>query len=263
MRTLEVETSRLTIRLTQIFSLIFWGLTLYVNFSGVGRNVALISNKYTNLITPAPLTFAIWGIIYLSVSAYVIWQLLSIFSTSALYQIDHVIYKIGLLFMISCAFNCLWLFAWTSDRLLISVILIFGLLFSLIEINQRIYTLLPNSPSYRLFLRWPFGIYLGWITIAALTNVAAYLVKIGWAGFGLSERSWTIFILVIASLISIWNVRRMNNLSFGLASIWGLGGVLLARSNDANGIANMVGITLIIAMFLILISILSRLKRWA
>lgn len=36
----------------------------------------------------------------------------------------------------------------------------------------------------------PFSLYLGWISVAAIANVAAVLDSAGWSGWGLSQEAW-------------------------------------------------------------------------
>ena len=41
-----------------------------------GQTMAAISAKYSSLFTPAGFTFSIWGVIYLALLAFVVWQAL-------------------------------------------------------------------------------------------------------------------------------------------------------------------------------------------
>ena len=37
----------------------------------------------------------------------------------------------------------------------------------------------------KLFIRLPFSVYFGWITVATIANITTLLVDIGWNGFGI------------------------------------------------------------------------------
>ena len=231
-------TNSAIIKTVQVLSPLFLGIVLYINYQSVnlpinGVSTKEISDMYSNLFTPAPITFSVWGIIYLGLVVYVIWQLRSVFSNVAVPEVDVVVQKIGVLFLMSCIFNGAWIFAWHSDKLLFSVILMLGLLLTLIEINKMISYRLPNTPQYKAVLKIPFGLYLGWISIATIANIAAYLTKINWNGFGLDARFWQMLMVLVGSLIACWAVAKLNNVAYGIVVIWGLGGILMVRMNDA------------------------------
>jgi len=44
-----------------------------------------------------------------------------------------------------------------------------------------------------------FSVYLGWITIASIANVAVTLVSIGWAGFGIGPTTWATLVVAVVS----------------------------------------------------------------
>jgi hypothetical protein len=227
-----------------------------------GTSVRELSDKYSNLFTPAPITFAVWGVIYLALTIYVIVQLKSLFSKVAADPIVVVIRRVGVLFIFSCFFNSAWLVAWHHEKLFYSVLLMIGLLLTLIEINRRISFDLPISPQYRLYLKIPFGLYLGWISIAIIANIAAYLTKTEWDGFGLDPRFWQMFMVLFGTLITCWSVFKLNNVAQGLVVLWALGGILMVRINDAIPSLS-VNLLITFCALLILFTTLNRTKYWA
>lgn len=57
---------------------------LIVNYLAVtlplgGMTTGALSDLYPNLFTPAALTFSIWGVIYLLLFAFVIWQIVDFY----------------------------------------------------------------------------------------------------------------------------------------------------------------------------------------
>ena len=165
-----------TVRSILILNLIFFLGMLFINYESFvghinGVSINVLSDKYINLFTPAPITFCVWGVIYLGLFLYVIWQLKSVFHKNIAPNVYMVAQKIGVLFLLSCVFNAAWLFAWHYDKLLFSTLIMAGLLFTLIEINRSISFELTSTPNYRMYLKIPFGLYLGWISIAMISNV--------------------------------------------------------------------------------------------
>ena len=170
--------------------------------------------------------------------------------------------KIGVLFLLSCVFNAAWLFAWHYDKLLFSTLLMAGLLFTLIEINRRISFELTATPNYRMYLKIPFGLYLGWISIAMISNVAAYLTKIEWNGFGLDPRFWQMTMVLFATIIACWSVIKLNNVAYGIIVLWALGGILMVRLADAIPSFSM-NLLVTLCALLVLFTTLNRTKYWA
>ena len=261
-----MQTRTFLIKTIQILSVLFLAGVLYVNYLSVtlpinGITTEEVSDKYSNLFTPAAITFSVWGVIYLGLVMYVIWQLQTLFSSKYLLEVDLVVRKIGVLFLITCLLNVAWLYAWHYEKLFYSVLIMAGLLFSLISINKRISFELPNTPQYKLFLKVPFGMYLGWISIAFISNVAAYLTKTGWEGLGLDPRFWQMAMVTFATVISCWAVSKLNNVAYGLVVLWALGGLLMFRISD--GMPS-ITVTLLITVcaLIILITTINRIKRW-
>lgn len=250
-----------------VLSLTFFLGMLFINYGSMmglinGVTINELSNNYTNLFTPAPITFAVWGVIYAGLFMYVIWQLKSIFSKNISPDVYMVTQKIGVLFLISCVLNAAWVFAWHYDKLFFSTLIMVGLLITLIKINKRISFELTETPQYRLFLKVPFGLYLGWISIAMISNVAAYLTKIEWNGFGLDPRFWQMTMVLVGSLIACWSVNKLNNVAYGVTVLWALGGILMVRLADAIPSLSM-NLLVTLCALLVLFTTLNRTKYWA
>lgn len=82
---------------------------------------------------------------------------------------------------------------------------------------------LSNPPFKKIiFLWWPFCIYSGWIAVALIANIAAYLTKIQWDGFGLSQITWTIIMILVAGAINLFMTWKRNMREFTLVGVWGL-----------------------------------------
>ena len=51
------------------------------------------------------------------------------------------------------------------------------------------------------FVRFPFSLYAGWLTVATIVNVAGVLAVSGWDGFGLPYPVWGVVMLLVAAAI--------------------------------------------------------------
>ncbi|MGZ5220496.1 MAG: hypothetical protein ACXWC7_10465 [Chitinophagaceae bacterium] len=221
----------------------------YLSNTGIfnGNTMAVVSARLQNLFTPAGYAFSIWGLIYLGLFAFVIYQGRSLFTKMA---DDRIVLKIGWWFVVSCISNCLWVLAWLYDYTGLSVLLMLLLLFSLtriiVKLNmEREKVQLKES----VFACWPFAIYSGWITVALIANVAAYLTKIQWGAWGISETSWAIIMICIAGVINLFVTWNRNMSEFALVGAWALVAIAVANRQVSQPVV-LVALTVSVILFM-------------
>jgi hypothetical protein len=221
------------------------------------RSTGAVSNAYQNLFAPAGLTFSIWGLIYLLLAGYTLYQF-GLFQSDKGNRRIELFKKIGLYFILSSLANIAWIFSWHYDFIGISVLLMGLILFSLIKIAD---ILNKEKLSFKeeVLIHTPFSIYFGWITVAAIANITVFLVSINWNGFGISDQIWTVIMLLAGLLIGHLRIRRDRNIAYGLVLIWAYAGILLKHLsiNGFNGQYPEVIIAAIICIFGFLISLIS------
>jgi hypothetical protein len=206
----------------------------YLSNTGILNNTTIgeVSDGLNTLFTPAGYAFSIWGIIYLLLLGFAIYQGRSLFVKV---RDDSFVEKIGFWFVISCIANSAWVFFWIYEYTGWSCVFIFILLISLFKIVWNNRMELWDAPiTVIVFLWWPFVIYSGWVTVASIANVSAYLVKIGWDGFGLSAVSWTIIMIIIASIINLLMIWKRNLREFGMVGVWALIAIGVANNSDGD-----------------------------
>jgi hypothetical protein len=213
-------------------------ITIVINYlsnTGIfnGKTMAKVSAEYQNLFTPAGYAFSIWGLIYLGLSLFVIYYGRSVFILNI--DDDQTILEIGWWFVISCLANSLWIMAWLYKYILLTILLMVLLFVSLLKIVVNTKIGMANAPLKKLiFLWWPFSIYSGWISVALIANVAAYLTKIEWNRFGISETTWTIVIFIIAGSVHIFMIWKRNMSIFALAAVWALLAIAVTNQHQNN-----------------------------
>lgn len=206
--------------LVVILLLIFWS---YIsNVTGInGNTVATLSDKYATLFTPAAYAFSMWGLIFLSLLAHCFFQIKTAFFSTPSKKGDYIL-DIGPWLIIANIGTIAWLWFWLTDVTWLSVIIIVSILASLlriiIKLNMEHGTV---SASIRRSVWFPISIYSGWITIAVIANVSAYLVKIEWTPF-LSESTWAIIMMLIATTINLMMIGLRNMRVFAAIGFWGL-----------------------------------------
>jgi hypothetical protein len=185
-----------------------------------------ISDLYPNLFTPAGVTFSIWGLIYLLLFGYVLYQI-GVFQKSKDKKREKLFQKISPYFIISSVANIFWIFAWHYTLTGISVVFMFILLFSLIKIADILREEKISNKKDKLFILLPFSIYFGWITVATIANITVFLVSVGWDGFGISKEIWTVIVLLVGALIGVARMFKDKNIPYGVVFIWAYFGIWL------------------------------------
>ena len=218
------------------FFLIFTVIFNYLNNTGIfnGKTIGNVSNQYHNLFTPAGYAFSIWGIIYLLLLGFVIYTGRSLFNP-AKNEVDGFVEKIGWWFVISCVANCAWIVTWLYGFTGLSVIV---LLISLVALLIILKEALPyrKNAAQKWWINIPFQIYSGWVSVALIAATAAWLTKIGWNGWGISEVNWTIILMVLASIIHLFMTWKKNAPIFALVAVWALIAIAVANREASSEI---------------------------
>lgn len=128
--------------------------------------------------------------------------------------------------------NAIWILTWHYKLIELSLLLIIGMLVCLILINQHTKKA-DLSFKDKFFIRLPFSIYFGWLTVATIANVTTLLIKINWGRFGISEVIWTILILIVGAAIGILTTLRNKDFFYGLVFIWAYIGIYIKHVSEA------------------------------
>jgi hypothetical protein len=229
--------------------------TLPINNKTTGE----LSDKYPNLFVPAGLTFSIWGLIYILLAIFVIYQLIVTVRKDEAKL--NPFQKIGYLFFISSILNVGWIFAWHYEIVPLSLVIMLLLLGSLLAIYIRLgdgKKVAPQEEKYLAHL--PFSIYLGWITIATIANVTTLLVNLNWNRFGISEQFWAVAVIIVGIAITLSVLLRRQDIYYSLVVDWALLGILIKRIADPVPVQSVVIVT-IVGLALITAGILVQLAR--
>lgn len=218
-----------------------------------GKLTGVISDSYPNLFAPAGFTFAVWGVIYLLLALFVIFQF-GVFRDKAPGISDQTLHEIRLLFIINALANSAWIFTWHYDLLPLSVLLMAVILVTLILIVKKIKS--SNlSKTETLFVKAPFGVYYGWITVATIANVTTLLVSLNWNGFGLPETVWMIALLLIGTAIAASVILINRDVFYGLVPVWAYIGIIAKHLTFFSGRYPEVIVTASICILVFLVAI--------
>lgn len=187
-----------------------------------------VSDAYPNLFAPAAVTFSIWGVIYTLLAAYTIYQT-GIFHKKIPASTGPLMADINTFYIISSAANMLWIFSWHYHLIGISVIFMLIILYCLIKI-AAITKRQQLSAKETFLIRVPFSVYFGWITVATIANITALLVSINWDGFGLTDQTWTVIVLLVGAAIGLFRMLKDSDTIYGLVFIWAYSGIWIKHT---------------------------------
>jgi len=190
-----------------------------------GQSTGEISDRFPSLFTPAGYVFSIWGVIYLGLLAYMVYQALPAQRTNPRLR------AIGWPYVISGVANSIWIFLWHYNQFALSLVVMLVLLASLIVIYQR---LSPWRATVTTGERWtthiPFSIYLGWITVATVANAATVLLDIGWDGGFLPPMAWSLLMISVATLIGLFFAMIKRDVAYVAVLVWAFAGIAVKQS---------------------------------
>lgn len=179
-----------------------------------------ISDKYPSFLTPAGYAFVIWGLIYIGMLAFSIYQALP----SQAERFD----KIRSIYILSCVTNCAWIYLWHHELILICLFTIFVLLGTLVFINLNLSR--KSSMAETLLVRVPFALYFGWVTTAAILNFTIALVYLGVSAP--ETVSIVLACVLIAAAVILGAIIRpvLSNSAYPLAIAWALTAIAVKQS---------------------------------
>lgn len=219
-----------------------------------GLKTGEVSDLYPNLFTPAALTFSIWGVIYVLLGGYILYQFGFFSKKDGSFSKD-LIEKIGLYFTISSIANTAWMFVWHYRSIGLSLAMMVVILVCLIIIN--IMTAKAElAVREKIFVRLPFSIYFGWITVATIANIIAFLVSVEWIGLGVPQWLLIVAVLIVGLVIAATTMFKNQNLGYGAAVIWAYIGILIKHTsrNGFGGKYPFVILVLILSIIILLIA---------
>ena len=163
-----------------------------------GKDTGEISDQFNVYFVPAGYVFAIWGLIYLALIAY------SIFQALPSQRENPRLRRIGYLYVLSCVANIAWIFLWHYEVFAITIVAMIALLLLLIFTYLALGIGRSSASTGETWLvRIPFSIYLGWITVATIANATSLLDYLGWSGWGIAPEVWALIMLVAGALITL------------------------------------------------------------
>jgi hypothetical protein len=212
-----------------------------------GVTTGEVSNAYPSLFTPPGWVFAIWGLIYAALCIFAVYQLRP--SQRGRPYLLHV----GWFHVLSAVCNCTWLVvfhfsygrAGLAPLTLLPMYLLFASLLA-IYLRLRIGLEAVGTPE-KLAVHVPFSLYLGWVTLATMTNTA-FVLNAAVPEIPLSiQRLFTAVLLLAVLAVGLLILRNRRDLVFALVIVWAASGIAATRSAYPEIAATATGTAIVIA----------------
>jgi hypothetical protein len=185
-----------------------------------GLNTGQISDRFKVYFVPAGYVFSIWGLIYLGLIAYTIYQAFPAQRNNPRLRAT------GWWIVLGGLANIAWILLWHFEIFPLTILVMLVLLASLIITYLRLGIGRTDvSKAETWLVRVPFSIYLGWITVATVANATSLLDYLKWNAFGLMPETWMIIILAAVLVISVSMSITRRDIAYTLVILWALVGI--------------------------------------
>ncbi|SEU06022.1 hypothetical protein [Hymenobacter actinosclerus] len=189
-----------------------------------GQTNAVVSGKYPTPVTPAGYAFSIWGLIFLSLLVYAAWQLLPAQRRNPLPDL------LARPLVLANGLTGLWLVLFAYELLPLSALVMVGILAALALAYGRLRRQARQEPAtVPLWVNLPFGLYLGWISVALVVNATVALGQY-WQPGPAKGVEWGIILMGIVAGLALNVTGRFRELAYPAAVAWGLAGIWVARN---------------------------------
>ncbi|MEA5077585.1 MAG: hypothetical protein VB013_03355 [Anaerolineaceae bacterium] len=191
---------------------------LPINGLGTGE----ISDAFKVFFVPSGYVFSIWGIIYLGLIAFAVYQALPAQKHNT--RLD----SIDGWFLLSSLANCVWIYLWHYQLFVLTLLAMAALLISLIMIYLKLDIGKSSvSSGEKWWVRVPFSIYLGWVSVATVANVSDVLYYLGWTGGAIAPQVWAAVLLAVATLLGALMAFTRRDTAYVLVLVWAFIGIAL------------------------------------
>jgi hypothetical protein len=218
-----------------------------------GDKIGNISDQYPTLVVPAGYAFAIWSIIFALSLGYAIYQALPSRRESPLLR------AVGWFTASAFLANSVWMAIFPRYLFVLSVAVILWILVSLVLAVVAMAKVDPRPSGVDYWLVYvTINLFLGWITIATVANVAQTLVALEWNGWGVGPVAWAVVVLLLAGAIASTVVAvTRGNLPYAVAVVWALAAVVVKQLPSETAVAVVAGVA---ALAVISSAVLSTLR---
>jgi hypothetical protein len=221
------------ITLNQIITILATLITITVNGLANalpinGQSTGEISDRFAIYFVPAGYVFSIWGLIYLGLIAFTVYQAFPAQRENELLKKIYPAYWIGSLA------NAAWILLWHYEFFPITLLAMFTILATLLVIQTQLSKVRSQMDRcQKWYVQYPFSIYLGWISVATIANLSQVLFYINWEGWGIPPAVWAVIMLAVATILGLLMAWREYDIPYVLVLVWAFWGIAVSQADTA------------------------------
>ncbi|WP_230684910.1 tryptophan-rich sensory protein [Cellulomonas sp. JZ18] len=180
-------------------------------------------------LAPDRPAFSIWSAVYTGLAVFAVVQALPRRAG------DRRLRAVSWWVLASMVLNALWIATVQADSVGGSVLVILALVAVLATVLVRLVRIPHTDTAASLVTDVTVGLYLGWVSVATLANVAAFLAVAEVGGLGLGATTWSVVVLAVAAVLAVAYAvvargRPSVAVPIGLATAWGLTWIGVGRT---------------------------------
>lgn len=182
---------------------------------------------YPVLFTPASYVFSIWGLIYVLLIGFVVYQALPKYRDNPYNE------AVGVLFALTSLLNIFWILAWHYLQIPLSMLIMVLLLFVLLVIYFRVKNESARASLLdKIFVKLSFRLYLAWICAAVLANLNVMLYHFGWLGTGFGGALFTALMIILGAAVALYLFYVWSDYVFPLVFAWAFIGIGVRHGSE-------------------------------
>lgn len=213
-------------RILQVLNLVALVATLIMNGISqsdlVPNTVGALGESRAIFFLPAGYVFAIWGVIYIGMIGFIIYQFRPVAVEKG------VVDRVGIWFIVSSIANSVWVILFVYDQIWISTVVIVVLLLSLLMVYRNLGIGVREIDwQERWAVHIPFSIYLGWVSVATVANFSAALYTSGneVTLLGINADVWAVIMLAVAAVLAFAMLYFRRDIAYALVVVWAVVGI--------------------------------------
>ena len=180
-------------------------------------------------VAPDTPAFSIWSVVYTGLVVFAVVQALPRQGS------DPRLRAVSWWVLASMLLNAAWIGVVQAGSVGTSVVVMLALLAVLATVYARLVRMPPTGAATSLVTDLTMGLYLGWVSVATLANITAFLTVADVGELGLGARAWSAIVLAAGAALAVayamYGARRPSVVvPIGLAMAWGLMWIGLGRT---------------------------------
>lgn len=214
---------KLSVILSTLAAIVVNGLAVALPLNG--QNTGAISDQFKVFFVPAGYVFSIWGIIYIGMIAFSIFQLLPSQANNPRLQ------AAGWWFTLSSIANGTWIFLWHYNQFPATLVVMAILLVSLIMVYLNLGVGVQKVSAAERWAAWlPVSIYLAWVSVATIANATEVFDYLGWKGAPLDPQVWAVIMLAVALVVGLLMAARHGDSAYLGVFVWSFIGIAVKQA---------------------------------